>query len=137
MLTIALLYSLRSRQLAEPGAPQERAERCVRSHAAQRRPSSLTLLLVDMHRLSVHGHGSRCVSSSRTARSSSKELTACRTGESGLGKSTLINTLFNTTLYGKKQIPQPHEERPKTVSIEGISAGESSPRRASIVPPLC
>lgn len=45
------------------------------------------------------------------------------TGESGLGKSTLINTLFNTTLYpGKEPLP-PSAERPQTVSIESISAG--------------
>ncbi|KAI5474267.1 septin AspB [Pseudohyphozyma bogoriensis] len=43
-------------------------------------------------------------------------------GESGLGKSTLINTLFNTSLYAKKVVPQPHEERPSTVSIESITA---------------
>jgi septin 7 len=45
-------------------------------------------------------------------------------GESGLGKSTLINTLFNTRLYPKKEVPPPHQERPKTVAIESISAGK-------------
>ncbi|CAD6901040.1 unnamed protein product [Tilletia controversa] len=43
-------------------------------------------------------------------------------GESGLGKSTLVNTLFNTTLYPRKEVPPPHQERPKTVAIESISA---------------
>ncbi|PWN96120.1 putative cell division control protein CDC3 [Tilletiopsis washingtonensis] len=43
-------------------------------------------------------------------------------GESGLGKSTLINTLFNTRLYARKEVPPPHAERPKTVAIESISA---------------
>lgn len=43
-------------------------------------------------------------------------------GESGLGKSTLINTLFNTSLYGKKAIPGPAHDRSKTVSIESITA---------------
>ncbi|UZJ55295.1 hypothetical protein CBS101457_004615 [Exobasidium rhododendri] len=43
-------------------------------------------------------------------------------GESGLGKSTLINTLFNTRLYPKKEVLPPHHERPKTVAIESISA---------------
>jgi hypothetical protein len=45
------------------------------------------------------------------------------TGESGLGKSTLINTLFNTTLYPRKEPLPPSAERPKTVAIESISAG--------------
>lgn len=44
-------------------------------------------------------------------------------GESGLGKSTLINTLFNTTLYAPKEPLPPSADRPKTVSIESISAG--------------
>ncbi len=45
-------------------------------------------------------------------------------GESGLGKSTLINTLFETRLYGPKQLPGPGADRGKTVQIESISAGE-------------
>ncbi|CEH17779.1 probable cell division control protein cdc3 [Ceraceosorus bombacis] len=49
-------------------------------------------------------------------------FTAMVVGESGLGKSTLINTLFNTRLYPRKEIPPPHAERPKTVAIESISA---------------
>ena len=44
-------------------------------------------------------------------------------GESGLGKSTLINTLFNTTLYPPKEPLPPAAERPKTVAIESIGAG--------------
>ena len=44
-------------------------------------------------------------------------------GESGLGKSTLINTLFNTTLYPPKEVLPPSADRPKTVAIESISAG--------------
>ena len=47
-------------------------------------------------------------------------------GESGLGKSTLINTLFETPLYQPKSIPQPGQDRGKTVQIESISAGASS-----------
>ncbi|KAL3712639.1 Cell division control protein 3 [Talaromyces marneffei ATCC 18224] len=44
-------------------------------------------------------------------------------GESGLGKSTLINTLFNTSLYPPKERKGPsHDIIPKTVSIQGISA---------------
>lgn len=46
-------------------------------------------------------------------------------GESALGKSTLINTLFETQLYNKKEPLPPHEERPKTIAIESISAGRS------------
>ena len=49
------------------------------------------------------------------------ELTA---GESGLGKSTLINTLFNTPLYAKKHVPEPNLDRSKTVTIESITAGQ-------------
>lgn len=43
-------------------------------------------------------------------------------GESGLGKSTLVNTLFNTTLYPPKENTPPSAETPKTVAIESISA---------------
>lgn len=43
-------------------------------------------------------------------------------GESGLGKSTLINTLFNTTLYPPKDYPGPHADRPRTIAIQSISA---------------
>jgi septin 7 len=42
-----------------------------------------------------------------------------------LGKSTLINTLFNTTLYPPKVPLPPAAERPKTVAIESIGAGMS------------
>ncbi len=45
-----------------------------------------------------------------------------RLGESGLGKSTLVNTLFNTTLYPPKDYRGPQMEFPKTVSIQSISA---------------
>ena len=46
-----------------------------------------------------------------------------RPGESGLGKSTLINTLFETKLYQPKDIPPPGADRGRTVQIESISAG--------------
>jgi septin 7 len=41
-----------------------------------------------------------------------------------LGKSTLVNTLFNTTLYPPKEPPAPNAERPQTVAIQSISAGK-------------
>merc|ERR1712000_265861 len=44
-------------------------------------------------------------------------------GESGLGKSTLINTLFNTSLYPPKERKGPSLDIiPKTVTIQSISA---------------
>lgn len=45
------------------------------------------------------------------------------TGESGLGKSTLVNTLFNTSLYPPRERKGPSLDIiPKTVSIQSISA---------------
>ncbi|CAG7564162.1 unnamed protein product [Fusarium equiseti] len=44
-------------------------------------------------------------------------------GESGLGKSTLVNTLFNTSLYPPKERKGPSLDIiPKTVTIQSISA---------------
>jgi len=45
-------------------------------------------------------------------------------GESGLGKSTLINTLFNTSIYPNKEPKEPTNETPKTVEIQTITAGK-------------
>lgn len=46
-----------------------------------------------------------------------------RLGESGLGKSTLVNTLFNTSLYPPKERTGPNADIiPKTVSIQSTSA---------------
>ncbi|WVO15535.1 hypothetical protein L204_103194 [Cryptococcus depauperatus] len=50
------------------------------------------------------------------------QFVAMVVGESGLGKSTLINTLFETKFYQPKQIPEPGTDRGKTVNIESISA---------------
>jgi septin 7 len=41
-------------------------------------------------------------------------------GESGLGKSTLINTLFNKELYAPKKPKDPSAERPQEVTIEKV-----------------
>ncbi|TIC37040.1 hypothetical protein E3Q08_00068 [Wallemia mellicola] len=43
-------------------------------------------------------------------------------GESGLGKSTLVNTLFETSLYQPKTLPELGSESASTVGIENISA---------------
>lgn len=43
-------------------------------------------------------------------------------GEAGLGKSTLINTLFNRQLYEPKAPRDPAEERPSAVTIEKVDA---------------
>jgi septin 7 len=53
-------------------------------------------------------------------------------GESGLGKSTLINTLFETKLYQPKAVPAPGVDRGRTVNIESISAGQLSPSLTGI-----
>lgn len=53
-------------------------------------------------------------------------------GESGLGKSTLVNTLFNTQLYPPKEQLPPSAERPQTVAIESISAGMSQQQNSRV-----
>ena len=53
--------------------------------------------------------------------SGQKPLTQC-IGESGLGKSTLVNTLFNTSLYPPKERKPPSLDISKTVAIQSISA---------------
>jgi septin 7 len=50
-------------------------------------------------------------------------LTVVSPGESGLGKSTLVNTLFNTSLYPPKERKGPSLDIiPKTVTIQSIRA---------------
>ncbi|KAL7637041.1 UNVERIFIED_CONTAM: hypothetical protein RMT77_012799 [Armadillidium vulgare] len=46
------------------------------------------------------------------------EFTLMVVGESGLGKSTLINTLFLTDLYPDRLIPQANTNVDKTVKID-------------------
>lgn len=43
-------------------------------------------------------------------------------GESGLGKSTLVNTLFNSQLYPPKKNVEPSHETPQTVEIQSITS---------------
>jgi septin 7 len=43
-------------------------------------------------------------------------------GESGLGKSTLVSTLFDMPLYPPRSEKRPSAEIPKTVAIQSISA---------------
>ncbi|KAI3643802.1 hypothetical protein MP228_009966 [Amoeboaphelidium protococcarum] len=43
-------------------------------------------------------------------------------GESGLGKSTLVNTLFNANMYPQKEQQELSAETPKTVNIQAVSA---------------
>ncbi|ORX53935.1 Septin [Hesseltinella vesiculosa] len=50
------------------------------------------------------------------------EFTAMVVGESGLGKSTLVNTLFNTALYPPKENTEPSNETVQTVEIQSITS---------------
>ncbi|KAJ7163893.1 putative cell division control protein CDC3 [Mycena crocata] len=50
------------------------------------------------------------------------QLTVMVVGESGLGKSTLINTLFDSTIYAPREPLHSAVERPKTVAVENIQA---------------
>ncbi|CAO3655586.1 unnamed protein product [Mucor fragilis] len=50
------------------------------------------------------------------------QFTCMVVGESGLGKSTLVNTLFNTQLYPPKEIAELTAEVPQTVEIKSTTA---------------
>ncbi|KAI9013833.1 Septin-domain-containing protein [Phycomyces blakesleeanus] len=49
------------------------------------------------------------------------QFTCMVVGESGLGKSTLVNTLFNTQIYPNKQPAEPTHDCPQTVEIQSIT----------------
>lgn len=48
------------------------------------------------------------------------------TGQSGLGKSTLMNTLFKSKVSRRSVLPAAQEKIPKTVEIKSISHGEEA-----------
>ncbi|KAI8359911.1 Septin-domain-containing protein [Choanephora cucurbitarum] len=50
------------------------------------------------------------------------QFTCMVVGESGLGKSTLVNTLFNSQLYPLKETPGPTTEVSQTVEIKSTTA---------------
>lgn len=49
-------------------------------------------------------------------------LCAFHIGESGLGKSTLVNTLFNSPIYPEKQPQELTNETPKTIAIQALTS---------------
>lgn len=53
-------------------------------------------------------------------------VSVCLTGESGLGKSTLINSLFLTDLYSA-EYPGPSHRIKKTVQVRGVSRTQVTP----------
>ncbi|KAI8980290.1 Septin-domain-containing protein [Pilobolus umbonatus] len=51
------------------------------------------------------------------------QFTCMVVGESGLGKSTMVNTLFNTQLCPtQKEEPHPSDELPQTIKIESVTS---------------
>ena len=47
-------------------------------------------------------------------------------GESGIGKSTVINNLFNAELYPKKQSVPLTEDSPTEVQLKAINGGNTN-----------
>ncbi|KAJ7760652.1 putative cell division control protein CDC3 [Mycena maculata] len=85
-------------------------------------PSSTSTHVI---RKKITGHVGFSNLPNQVRRKSVKEgfrLTVMVVGESGLGKSTLINTLFNSTVCAPREPLHPAAERPKTVAVENIEA---------------
>ncbi|RKP21059.1 hypothetical protein ROZALSC1DRAFT_27499 [Rozella allomycis CSF55] len=54
-----------------------------------------------------------------------RDIRRCLSGESGLGKSTMVNTLFNSYIYPAKEEKEPSHETPKTVEIQSVQGNIS------------
>lgn len=67
-----------------------------------------------------HGYGVASV----TKRGFLKFISCYILGQSGLGKSTLINTLFKSKISRKSVQPSSEERIPKTIEIKSITHGE-------------
>jgi septin family protein len=59
------------------------------------------------------------------------------TGQSGLGKSTLMNTLFKSKVSRKSALEKEKEKIPKTVEIKSISHGNDLSHNPSDLPKPC
>ncbi|KAI8867318.1 Septin [Ramicandelaber brevisporus] len=89
------------------------------SHSQQQQQSS------SVHKKNLNGFVGFCNLPNQVHRRSIKKgfhFTLMVVGESGLGKSTLVNTLFNSKLCSDNEAVSPSVEIPKTVDIQSISA---------------
>ncbi|KAK7032759.1 Septin-type G domain-containing protein [Favolaschia claudopus] len=76
-------------------------------------------------RKKIHGHVGFSNLPNQIRRKSVKDgfqLTVMVVGESGLGKSTMINTLFDSPIYAPREPLHPAADRPKTIAIESTQA---------------
>jgi ABC-type glutathione transport system ATPase component len=78
--------------------------------------SSRMHLPVPEHVVNKYAHCNWPIASTYT-----KSLVSLSVGESGLGKSTLVNTLFNAPLYPAKEHVPLTDESPKTVGIQVLN----------------